>query len=1061
MKWKKLMSLLVTAALTSSFICGTASNPVTAETASDPAGVTTSDSDVSAKGTNPVGDLLASDISGELDQKPLVEGYAIFEVRVDGGLVSANIEAAKDCKLVVGIYSDTYGDGAEMLYGTTVVDVKAGVSTVEAALTVDPMPQYYQVHAYLIGADEVPLTAEYTNPMYTKGMRDLLDSDIHDYDDYSMINLDSDESTNFLVYQKDVQFAVSDGKKNVATYTEGSNVYEIKNYDGPTEPGTIVAVVSETEIPPVFRIKSVETKGDVTTIHADPTLQSSDVFAFAKLESGDHVTESTYTPPETTEDGPTVTILDQPSKPRPGLSAAAEGEEETAETINSKEIQIRLRLEKKGSKDFFSENKGLGEEVTDDYEDEKKNHIGLSFEAGYSIGIDVTIGVEWNYYISLTNSHFDNEVSIDGELTGELALTASLSVPLGSTSFWIGSCVSLIVSPVIRIEAAAAATFTEKLSLHYSSNTGWNNNSDVDALKLSGSVFVGIGFVAEIKLFDHIGANLEAYAGIRFNSASVPRHEGCKFCVAGVYGFEASVSFYAGVSFIPGANIALGATVFVPLGDFYASIPGGFGFGKCPNADKIIQEDPENPENPEDPEDPTEPEIPDGLTDEQRDALQLVEIKKTGAFYDYDVEVKKDKLNTLTSIQLPSSYKGGSVVRVGSGLGNSGISRTYNHRYSCSFAPLLDCTGGFTNSKTIQNVSIPSSVNEIAKYAFYGTKSLRSLKIPSSVDEIGEAAFAYGGLTSVTLPAGLDVVKKCTFLSCEQLRRITFPAYLEKIEEGAFAGCTSLTTLTLPSHLKSLGLDAFAGCTSLRTVRIPKSLKSFPFDAFANCDSLEWVLIENPQAEIGAPDDLFARYDHDKIKIYGYTDSTAQTFAEEYNFEFIPLDPRPAETTAPDVTTPVEQHPAQTMTFTDLKPNTVYNFYDLLGEDFLAENLLYLAQGTTDESGALTIWYRPAKEDSAAKKYVRCYEPETTAPVTTTSAQTTKPVSKIKGDANCDFSVDVSDVVLLARFCVEDVTVRISSQGIRNGDVNHDNNTDGDDLIPILKYIARMIDSFD
>ena len=70
-------------------------------------------------------------------------------------------------------------------------------------------------------------------------------------------------------------------------------------------------------------------------------------------------------------------------------------------------------------------------------------------------------------------------------------------------------------------------------------------------------------------------------------------------------------------------------------------------------------------------------------------------------------------------------------------------------------------------------------------------------------------------------------------------------------------------------------------------------------------------------------------------------------------------------------------------------------------------------------------------------------------------------VSTVKGDANCDYQVDVSDAVLIARFCAEDKNAEITQQGKKNADVNHNSNVDTEDTIVILKYIAHIIRSFD
>ncbi|MBR3046287.1 MAG: glycoside hydrolase family 9 protein [Oscillospiraceae bacterium] len=53
--------------------------------------------------------------------------------------------------------------------------------------------------------------------------------------------------------------------------------------------------------------------------------------------------------------------------------------------------------------------------------------------------------------------------------------------------------------------------------------------------------------------------------------------------------------------------------------------------------------------------------------------------------------------------------------------------------------------------------------------------------------------------------------------------------------------------------------------------------------------------------------------------------------------------------------------------------------------------------------------------------------------------------------------VDVSDAVLLARFCAEDTKATITAQGKKNADVNASGAPDKNDTIKILKFIAKII----
>ena len=88
----------------------------------------------------------------------------------------------------------------------------------------------------------------------------------------------------------------------------------------------------------------------------------------------------------------------------------------------------------------------------------------------------------------------------------------------------------------------------------------------------------------------------------------------------------------------------------------------------------------------------------------------------------------------------------------------------------------------------------------------------------------------------------------------------------------------------------------------------------------------------------------------------------------------------------------------------------------------------------------------------------------TTVPVTTTKAPDVVAPGDVKatliGDVNESGKVDVSDAVMLARLVAEDSSVRITSVGKLNADTNKNGTPDKDDVILILKYVAKIITSF-
>ncbi len=66
-------------------------------------------------------------------------------------------------------------------------------------------------------------------------------------------------------------------------------------------------------------------------------------------------------------------------------------------------------------------------------------------------------------------------------------------------------------------------------------------------------------------------------------------------------------------------------------------------------------------------------------------------------------------------------------------------------------------------------------------------------------------------------------------------------------------------------------------------------------------------------------------------------------------------------------------------------------------------------------------------------------------------------LEKWAGDANGDGQTDVADVVLIARYAVEDKEAVMTQSGKENADVTQDGNVDGQDAEKLLAYIAKKI----
>ncbi|MDE6426809.1 MAG: S8 family serine peptidase [Ruminococcus sp.] len=142
-------------------------------------------------------------------------------------------------------------------------------------------------------------------------------------------------------------------------------------------------------------------------------------------------------------------------------------------------------------------------------------------------------------------------------------------------------------------------------------------------------------------------------------------------------------------------------------------------------------------------------------------------------------------------------------------------------------------------------------------------------------------------IKKVVIKYGVTSIGGNAFEWCIALTSVDIPDSMINIGIGAFNCCKSLTSVIIPDSVTSIGDHAFFDCDSLKSVTIPDSVKSIGLSAFGYCDNLESIKILNPNCEIS--DDSWAM-GKQAVTIYGYTGSTAQAYAENYNRTFVALD---------------------------------------------------------------------------------------------------------------------------------------------------------------------------
>lgn len=158
----------------------------------------------------------------------------------------------------------------------------------------------------------------------------------------------------------------------------------------------------------------------------------------------------------------------------------------------------------------------------------------------------------------------------------------------------------------------------------------------------------------------------------------------------------------------------------------------------------------------------------------------------------------------------------------------------------------------YLNGNELTELTIPSGVKQIKKYAFYGCNSLTNVTMSNDVTSIGHNAFyACSSLVSVDMSDGVTSMGVEVFSGCSSLTSIDIPDGVTSLSYGTFSGCSSLVSIDIPANVTSIGSSAFSGCSSLMSLDIPEGVTSIGSSAFSGCSSLTSIAIPEGITSIG------------------------------------------------------------------------------------------------------------------------------------------------------------------------------------------------------------------
>lgn len=232
----------------------------------------------------------------------------------------------------------------------------------------------------------------------------------------------------------------------------------------------------------------------------------------------------------------------------------------------------------------------------------------------------------------------------------------------------------------------------------------------------------------------------------------------------------------------------------------------------------------------------------------------------------------------------------------------------------------------FVDNVLTKKVVVPEGVTTINSYTFKDFAKLESIYFADSVEKVCKGAL-WGCNNLTTIGFGKNI---CSFSSnvvqyyddlyginyiAPKINTVSINDYdswcnltEEKFAVSLFKNAIKLykneqiTSVELTERATRLCDYSFYNCTYLNSIYIPKTVTTINYYSLWNCANLKTIAIYNPECKIAANSIPLG------ATIYGYANSTAQTFANNYNIDFETIDKLPVSPVQEPEQTTVEEN---------------------------------------------------------------------------------------------------------------------------------------------------------
>ena len=204
----------------------------------------------------------------------------------------------------------------------------------------------------------------------------------------------------------------------------------------------------------------------------------------------------------------------------------------------------------------------------------------------------------------------------------------------------------------------------------------------------------------------------------------------------------------------------------------------------------------------------------------------------------------------------------------------------------------------FANNVKVKEVVVSEGVENVSK-AFTGS-AVEKVTLPESLKRIEAYSFYQATkLEEVIMKEGVTFIGNGAFYLCTSLEYIDLPETVEYIGTDGFRQ-SGIRKITIPGKVETVIYNTFDCCYSLETVILGDGVKTVEECAFSECEKLTKVIIPASVTRIVWTGYEYGPFERVKnLTIYGYKNTAAETFADEFGYKFAEIVPAKSLTVTP------------------------------------------------------------------------------------------------------------------------------------------------------------------